>query len=334
MSSCICCGKPLFLYFDQLKDDRYGHPDTFSILRCYECGYMGTSPRLIESDLSNLYSSYYPRKHVDFDGLENIAGYRDTWFSKLRDWYFGTNNQGQKFALKYQKVLDIGCGSCSSLLEMRRRGVLCWGIEADPNVKIIADHFGLNVHIGSIFDKPFNELKFDLIVLNQVVEHVPEPSNLLVELKDRLVRGGLVIISCPNTNSVNNKLFQKKWINWHVPFHQHHFNLKTLTVLIKAAGFEVKWSKTITPTAWTEIQLSTFFGNNSKFWNQDGVSTKLSAFSLLSNILKLSVKIVRRVARIFYMFMLFLFGRVIDIFGAGDSIIVAISLVDNPNHAM
>lgn len=41
-----------------------------------------------------------------------------------------------------QKVLDI---DCVSQLEVRNLGGKSWGIETDPNVRAIGDHFGLNV---------------------------------------------------------------------------------------------------------------------------------------------------------------------------------------------
>ncbi len=69
----------------------------------------------------------------------------------------GTDNQGHYLVRPGQRVLDIGCGSCVSLLEVRSLGGEPWGIETDPNVRAIADHFGLSVHIGSIHDNPFPE---------------------------------------------------------------------------------------------------------------------------------------------------------------------------------
>jgi hypothetical protein len=38
------------------------------------------------------------------------------------------------------------------------------------------------VHIGSIDDDPFPGVRFDRIVLNQVIEHIPEPQRLLPKL--------------------------------------------------------------------------------------------------------------------------------------------------------
>ena len=36
-------------------------------------------------------------------------------------------------------VLDIGCGDCSSLIEINNLGAKSYGIEADSNIKSIAN---------------------------------------------------------------------------------------------------------------------------------------------------------------------------------------------------
>ncbi|MGO8126718.1 class I SAM-dependent methyltransferase, partial [Rhizobium ruizarguesonis] len=62
------------------------------------------------------------------------------------------------------------------------------------------------------------------IVLNQVIEHVPDPLAILAALRDRLNRGGRVVLAFPNTVSFHRKLWKERWINWHIPYHQNHFN--------------------------------------------------------------------------------------------------------------
>lgn len=237
-----------------ISDDRYGCPGVFAIMRCSACGQMATWPPLRESDLPALYSTYYPRRTVDHAALAAEAARVVAPAARWRRWLHGTDNQGHYGARPGERVLDIGSGSCLALLELQAMGVHGRGIEADPNVADIARHFGLKVHIGSIHDRPFADESFDLIVLNQVIEHVPDPLALLVALKDRLADGGRVVLSFPNTASRQAARSGARWINWHVPYHQHHFNAGSFARLARRAGYDVASCRSITPNLWTLLQ--------------------------------------------------------------------------------
>lgn len=321
---CIVCGNATEVFIERIWDDRYGCPGVFSIMRCSHCGQMVTTPRLHENDLPALYSTYYPRREIDFDALEREAGQVLRPFARVRRWINGTNNQGHYFAQAGQRVLDVGSGSCLSLLEMRNMGVEAWGVEADPNVQRIADRYALRVHIGSIHDQPFDGQKFDLIVLNQVIEHVPDPIALLERVKERLAPDGKFILSFPNAASLACALSGTRWINWHVPYHQHHFNRRSFELLAKRAGFRVVWSRTITPNLWTLLQIKAMSerpaeGQASASWSSvSGGNVRPGIFSRTKSFLR------RRLPKLM-MVVVALGNRVIDALGKGDSLLVELS---------
>jgi len=253
-SRCIVCDTPLQPFIPAISDNRYGCPGVYAIALCPDCGQMATLPPLQEGDLPELYSRYYPRSHMDYAALAREAQRVSRVGAGLRRWLAGTNNQGHYRARPGQNVLDIGSGSCLSMLEMRALGVQAFGIEADPNVAAIAAHFGLTVHVGSIHDQPFPDQSFDLIVLNQVIEHVPDPLALLITVKERLTPKGTVVLSFPNTDSVFARRSGVRWINWHVPYHQHHFNHNSFALLAKRAGYQMTRVRSITPNLWRMLQ--------------------------------------------------------------------------------
>jgi SAM-dependent methyltransferase len=280
--TCIACGANTEPYIDEIWDDRYGSPGTFSILKCVSCGQMVTSPPLAEKDLPELYSRYYPRREVDFNALRSEADAVLAEGAAHKRRREGTDNQGHYLVKPGQRVLDIGCGSCVSLLEVRNLGGESWGIETDPNVRAIADHFGLTVHIGSIHDNPFPGADFDLIVLNQVIEHVPDPIALLKLVRGRLRPEGRVVLSFPNSGSLNKLISGRKWINWHIPYHLHHYNKKSFAMIAKRAGYDVASLRTITPNLWTVLQLraygdATREGQASTAWTGSGPSIPADA---------------------------------------------------------
>lgn len=301
-------------YIDAISDDRYGCPGVFSIQRCPSCGQMATCPPLTEDDLPALYSSFYPRRHVDYQELQTEAHRAASPYAAIRRWMAGTDNQGHYLAQPGQTVLDIGSGSCLALLELRAMGIEAWGVEADPNVRDIAEHFDLRVHIGSIHDCPFPDQSFDLIVLNQVIEHVPDPFAMLEAVGSRLNPGGRVWLSFPNVDSWPRRISGWRWINWHVPYHQHHFNRRSFARLASRAGYAVGRVRTITPNMWIMMQLRAFSqqtsqGEASSNWSPDALPEarrgRLARYAMRFSALGLAVA-----------------ARGADALGKGDSLLV------------
>lgn len=319
--TCIACCAKTKVFIEKIWDDRYGCSGVFSIMRCPDCHQMVTAPPLTEADLPALYSTYYPRRSVDFDALEKEAALVLGPRAGLRRWLAGTDNQGHYLARRGQKVLDIGSGSCLSLLEQRNLGVEGYGVEADPNVKRIADHFGLRVHVGSIHDQPFPGEVFDMVVLNQVIEHVPDPEALMRNVRERLKPDGRAVMSFPNADSLPRRLSGHKWINWHVPYHQHHFNRKSFRLLAEKAGYDVIRTRTVTPNLWTVLQLramaeSSVEGQASGAWAHGGGEAQRVSFAR-----RVKGGLARRLRKVIS-FAMAAMNRGVDAAGYGDSLIV------------
>ncbi len=321
-TTCIACGGAVEPYIGDIWDDRYGCPGKFSILRCASCGQMVTSPLLAEADLPALYSQYYPRSATDFAAVRQEADAALAEGAERKRHWDGSDNQGQYSVEPGQKVLDIGCGSCVSLLEVRNLGGESWGIETDPNVRAIADHFGLTVHIGSIHDNPFPGVDFDLIVLNQVIEHVPDPVALLQLIRGRLRPGGKIVLAFPNASSFYKTLFGRRWVNWHIPYHLHHYNRTSFALIASQAGYDVTGMRTITPNVWTILQARALLRRTVEGQPAPGWVGARSAGSS-SDPAKVSGKqqLVRAVAD----WLIGPFNRVVDTLEMGDSLLVELS---------
>jgi SAM-dependent methyltransferase len=284
-----------------------------------------TSPRLGEADLGPLYSTYYPRKHVNVEGLKQEARRSVTRIAPLRRWWIGTGNQGQYSVKRDELMLDIGCGSGLSLLEAQALGAQVRGVEADPNVRRIAEELDLQIHIGSLHDEPFARERFDLVVLNQVIEHVPEPDQTLVRLRSRLQPGGRVVLVFPNVRSFWCRLSGASWINWHVPYHLHHFSREGFAQMSGRCGYRVKAVRTITPNLWTILQfrasrLNIKRGSPSPLW---AVSSPRAA-EILDHAVPPARRSLRRIALAGILLPLALINRTIDALGWGDSLMVEI----------
>ena len=310
----------------EVFDDRYGHPGEFRLVRCDQCGHLMTSPRLSESDLPALYGTYYPRKRITAESVTAQAVGVASWITRWKRWLSGTDNQGQYGVLAGERMLDIGCGSGVSLLEAQSLGAQAWGVEADPNVQAIARALGLRIHEGNLHDKPFPEVQFDLVVMNQVIEHIPQPDLALTAVHERLAPGGRVVLVFPNIGSVWCKLAGARWINWHVPYHLHHFSLKTFTLLAQRCGYKVVCSRTVTPNLWSILQVrassqSPVRGHPTPLWTTS-VHGGADAGMQVGEAAPRARKAARRLLLSSIMVPVMLVNRLVDVLGWGDSLVV------------
>lgn len=252
--NCPICNMPMRRYLDDVFDDRYGYPETFSLERCPQCDLIETVPPLEEGQLPMLYGQYYPRRYMDVTLLAHQVGDPGTVLARCIRWLRGTDNQGQYLTRHGDYVLDYGCGMAVSLLEIKKLGGIPYGIEADPNVAVVADRYQLPIHLGKMSEDIFPGIRFNLVVLNQVIEHIPEAGSLLKRLSDRLAVNGRIVLSFPNTASIYRHIFGRRWINWHIPYHLHHFTRKSFYKFAEKYGFHIESCRTVTPNLWTALQ--------------------------------------------------------------------------------
>lgn len=310
-----------------MYDDRYGYPGVFDIHVCSSCGQGQTSPLLKDEELSPLYGDYYPRRVIDVDALVRQVGNPSAPDEIRKRRRSGTDNQGQYLAKPGMTVLDYGCGAGVSLMEAAALGADAYGIEADPNVRQVVDALRLRIHIGTLDDFPHRDVKFDLIVLNQVLEHIPDPTKLLARLSGMLKPGGRLVLAVPNAKSVFARFFKRVWINWHIPYHLHHFNAKSMRLFLERCGWRVVAVRTITPNLWTILQCraaieTTALGKPNPMWTgapaqaqADEATRKAWSFRLLH-------KFTTTAPRSLLDVVLTAFNRTADRWGLGDSLLV------------
>jgi SAM-dependent methyltransferase len=130
-----------------------------------------------------------------------------------------------------------------------------WRLQPDQNIKELVKALGLKVHIGLFNEVPYPERFFDYITMSQVLEHIHDPVGLLISFRLILKDNGQIIIGVPNVESRLRKIYNRRWLNWHVPYHINHFSKKSLRLLAERAGFKVTKICTYTPNLWVDLQI-------------------------------------------------------------------------------
>lgn len=249
MNNCVVCKTSDLKIVGVRHDDRYGYPGNYKLAKCKACGHVSLDATFTDAELKVLYSSYYPRSSfniADFKPYSEIGGF---WA-----WLDGAKSAAYFWVPKHVRVLDIGCGFGESLAYHQARGCDVYGVEADKNIRRVADKFGFKVHVGLFDPEVYPPATFDYVTMSQVIEHVIDPVLVLKGVERILKSGGIAILTTPNPQGWGARIFGKFWINWHAPYHLHFFSAKSMKMAADMSGLELVRVSTVTPSAWVLYQ--------------------------------------------------------------------------------
>jgi SAM-dependent methyltransferase len=142
------------------------------------------------------------------------------------------------------RMLDVGCGAGELMAQHRELGWSVTGIEPDSHAAALSRDRGLEVHHGTVFDAPLGGRNFDVILMSQVIEHLPDPVEALRHAARWLAPSGKVVLITPNASSLCFKLFGSRWFPLEAPRHLFLFDPNTIRLLAAKAGLECRSSKT------------------------------------------------------------------------------------------
>lgn len=101
--------------------------------------------------------------------------------------------------LRNLRVLDCGCGAGEYVAALGDEGALAFGIEYQEGKLVGAgDLRARSIANADVQIMPFADEQFDLALLNEVLEHVPDESRSLREIRRVLRPGGRLIVFSPN----------------------------------------------------------------------------------------------------------------------------------------
>jgi SAM-dependent methyltransferase len=107
------------------------------------------------------------------------------------------------------KLLEIGCGMGSDLLQFARGGALCTGVDLTPrSVEITRHRFALYGKDGRFMIAdgerlPFATESFDVVYSNGVLHHTPDTVGAIDEIHRVLRKGGTAKVMLYHRNSLN-----------------------------------------------------------------------------------------------------------------------------------
>jgi SAM-dependent methyltransferase len=197
------------------------------------CGLRYAAPQLDERSLQEAYRKFYypdsPRagtvayKPTSVEILHQVFRYAIAEFGDLSGW----------------RLLDYGCGTgalCNAALSYGLQPV---GIESDANACGEAGANGRYPVYQRLEDLLASEpgIRFDVITLWEVIEHLRMPWIDLANLRRILKTDGRLLVSTPNARGAKARLLGPRWDNYANPTHFYYFTRESLPFVLQQSGF-------------------------------------------------------------------------------------------------
>lgn len=165
-----------------------------------------------------------------------------------------------------KEIFDVGCGRGYFLDEAVKGKWIVSGIDYSSRaINYAKKVLRLNVKQGDVLHTDI-KIKYQVISLNQVIEHFSNPKKLVSSCKKILQNKGIIYIATPNIESLSSKLYKKDFDYMIPPEHLSYFSEETLRYLLQESGFNILYSAT-----WSYVPE---FAGIVKFYLKNGLKTK------------------------------------------------------------
>ena len=217
---------------------------------CIGCASASTTPFLWKSGPAAKHRNIVLRRCLTC-GLCFLEGWSEAFDAELYEYY--AVRLGQSKEVRYhslntarhrdllaalggrlsgRRMLDVGCGEGHLVDTALSLGWAARGIDlARPAIEL-CQSFGLPCEELDFFSPTLDSERFDLLVMSELIEHVPFPGRFLERAEQLLRPGGLVYLTTPNFDSITRIIVGAEWKEIHRE-HLSYFSPRTFSELVR-----------------------------------------------------------------------------------------------------
>jgi len=247
MIKCNICGSATTEI--EVTEQMLGLKEKFKYNQCIECRHthLNSFPEKIEK-------YYNSKEYYSFSSKNSFneeAFNKSSFKTKLRKIVLALNakksilfSAALKAALsikgisKQQKILDYGCGAGQFVKELIETGFVNargYDLYLPENIEVNGE-----VYLSNDLSNLKNT-SWDIVTLNHVFENVPDPIELLKDLKKIIPSGGKLLLRFPVIDSFAFDKYKENWVQFDAPRHVNLFTRKSINLAIqKAGGYKIE----------------------------------------------------------------------------------------------
>ena len=243
--SCNACGADAFQLLSSAGEWKIG--------KCKECGLVYLNPAPFfepTSEFSEMSRGFQYTRYMHEPISPKIFAYEA---EQLK-------TQQQEIArltgktLPEVRYLDVGCGFGACVRAATDLGWKATGVDIDPElIREGVQQHGADLRCTPLLEAGFKDQSFNFIRMRDVIEHLPNPYESLLDIHRLLCPGGIALVVAPNEGSLISRMrllagMKRTQIAFgDLPHHIHGFTPITLRRILERTHFKILKMTTTVP---------------------------------------------------------------------------------------
>ncbi|HOV14506.1 MAG TPA: metalloregulator ArsR/SmtB family transcription factor [Spirochaetota bacterium] len=191
-----------------------------------------------EVDLKRLETILDKRNKIAEEYFNNIGEELNSLNDCLFRDIYSIDEIVNQITLKFENILDIGCGTGRNLPILSKKATKVFGVDLSPKMLQLSEHickkYKLNyeLKIGDIYNLPFSDYFFDCVFINMVLHHISDPMKAFKEIARIIKKNGKMIfidLLGHNNDEMRSK-YADLWLGFTLDELENYFSKNGFTI--------------------------------------------------------------------------------------------------------
>jgi 2-polyprenyl-3-methyl-5-hydroxy-6-metoxy-1,4-benzoquinol methylase len=213
-----------------------------AVVRCRRCRLAYVDPRPAWPEVARIYQGeeYYRNANTRSFGYGDYLGEQRVLLEPL---VAERVRHLERFRVRPGHLLDVGCATGLLVEAAQAAGWTAEGVDVSDFAVASCRQRGLVAHLGTVEQAHLPAGRFDVVVMDDTIEHLPDPRQTLLELHRILAPDGVLTINTCDEGGWLRRAMGRGWFHYKPLEHLWYFDRASLTRLLDETGFAVVETK-------------------------------------------------------------------------------------------